>query len=48
MDVRWSTSKSNHRLNQESLLIGSHLDTVINAGKFDGALGVIWAWDLPK
>ncbi|XAR59409.1 Allantoate deiminase [Bertholletia excelsa] len=26
--------------NAEALLIGSHLDTVIDAGKFDGALGI--------
>ncbi|TYJ99299.1 allantoate deiminase isoform X1 [Cucumis melo var. makuwa] len=27
----------------EALLIGSHLDTVVDAGKFDGALGIISA-----
>ena len=30
------------------LLIGSHLDTVINAGKFDGALGVIMGLGLAE
>ncbi|PIN17262.1 Allantoate deiminase [Handroanthus impetiginosus] len=28
---------------EKALLIGSHLDTVIDAGKFDGALGIITA-----
>lgn len=30
----------------KTLVIGSHIDTVINAGKFDGPLGVIMAIDL--
>ncbi|GAU43176.1 hypothetical protein TSUD_301420, partial [Trifolium subterraneum] len=29
--------------NTEALLIGSHMDTVIDAGKFDGALGIVSA-----
>ena len=35
---RWS---GNERPNGKRLLIGSHLDTVIDAGKYDGPLGVI-------
>ena len=31
------------RSNDKTLLLGSHLDTVRNAGKFDGPLGVILA-----
>ena len=27
--------------NAPALIIGSHLDTVVNAGKFDGMLGVL-------
>ncbi len=29
--------------NDRSLLVGSHIDTVRNAGKYDGALGVLAA-----
>jgi len=28
------------------LLLGSHLDTVVNAGKYDGILGVVLALEL--
>jgi allantoate deiminase len=30
-----------HQLTAKTLLLGSHLDTVRNAGRFDGALGVV-------
>lgn len=29
--------------NAEALLVGSHMDTVVDAGKFDGALGIVSA-----
>ena len=34
---------TSHRANAPRLLIGSHLDTVPNAGAFDGILGVVLA-----
>lgn len=34
---RWATAEADAK----TLLIGSHLDTVINAGKYDGPLGVL-------
>ncbi|TWT53336.1 N-carbamoyl-L-amino acid hydrolase [Rubripirellula amarantea] len=33
--------KTRHRANNDIFMIGSHLDTVINAGRFDGPLGVL-------
>ena len=30
-----------YNANAPALLVGSHYDTVIDAGKFDGALGII-------
>jgi len=30
-----------------ALLLGSHYDTVFDAGKFDGALGIIVGADMP-
>src|SRR4051794_39376881 len=34
------------RPNAKTFVIGSHLDTVVNAGKWDGPLGVIMGLDL--
>lgn len=47
MKIRWpgtdrALSTSTHKTG-EVLVIGSHLDTVRNAGRFDGALGVVAA-----
>ena len=33
-------------LNAKTFVIGSHIDTVVNAGKFDGPLGVLMGLDL--
>ncbi len=35
--------KTSHNKNAKTLLIGSHLDTVRNAGKYDGIIGVLIA-----
>src|SRR5690349_10881591 len=36
---------SNHK-HAKTLVIASHIDTVINAGKFDGPLGVLMGLDI--
>ena len=38
---RWLCNESNAK----TLIIASHIDTVVNAGKFDGTLGVIMGLD---
>lgn len=38
-----STAKSKGKAKEPALLIGSHYDTVIDGGKFDGALGIVVA-----
>lgn len=39
---RWNAS----RPNAKTLVIASHMDTVVNAGKFDGPLGILMGLDL--
>ena len=39
---RWNSGKANAK----TLVLASHIDTVVNAGKYDGPLGVIMAIDL--
>ena len=43
-NVRGRLTSSN--ANAKTLVIGSHIDTVVNAGKFDGPLGVIIGLDV--
>ena len=46
--TRPSTSRGTARAaaprERSTLLLGSHLDTVRDAGRFDGALGVLLPW----
>ena len=41
----WETPENK---DQAPLMIGSHIDTVINAGQFDGCLGVISSIEVIK
>ena len=44
----WSAATRRGRRRADTLLLGSHIDSVRNAGRFDGPLGVVTAIEVVK